>query len=1099
MNGELAKELNNPKAVWNKLGIENEITRDAIIEASAGTGKTYTLQRIVLKLLTEKKVDSIKNVLLVTYTDKAAGELKDRIRNILEKAGLLPLDFDEVSICTIHSFCNELLQEYAFENRVPMEMDVGVSDKALIRSAIRKALKSNRFKDEFGCDFSTLMESGMFKNAEALLSSVDKRWRKGHLDMPTAKAGKVSKQIAKQQAQAKLINGLLDVAESIFTAMKSEQSSLSFDDMIARVDDIVSYEYEKSSSALLDSIRRKYRIVLIDEFQDTDDRQWRIFKKIFSYRNNVIDDGPHPHNGFLISVGDPKQAIYSFRGADIKTYLDAKEYIIDLNHGQSRQSLDTTYRSRPELVNAFNKIFAPGNGWFDGMSEGGGEITYESVNPPPEDNNKFCELKYPHGAESPVELLESLPWRLPDPDNYRSGYGNQSICLPVFMRNAALEMKRLVGLGDDAYTTVDPETREVNKHCFKYSDICVLVRGKTDAEIAKRILSEAKVPFLHYKEQGIFDTVEAESLIALFDYLAAPGRRGRIEALMLSPLFSVCPSELKPFLRSGDASINKLMDFWQELAAEREWNRLFESVMNDTLLAKPKADDFGFDRRWAIVRQILDRLLETCARTAQTTSEFAEKLRSWRKSERRAEEEGMLRKRESDADRVQIMTMHASKGLEFKVVFVAWGFSALAHMAEEGEKEKVMREEKRLLYVALTRAEHKIYLPWSRWAKHQRISKGESCCEVGIGSVGSGLLSSNGFLAKGIEAYFGSFDAAEKAVKNAVNFESMASGEPSSAKVEEARFIEPKEIKVYDIPLYSKFLKLQYDSYSSLLHHSHTQSAQSSFRKNDSSTTNEAVEVRSLLPKGARSGDVFHEIMETLCVNDDTHALGFQSVGNAVFEELIKEADEDQSIFLGLIRHVLHKHGINNSESCDKKDSTVLTLARMAWNVLNTPINIGMKTFFLKDVPLENRKAEIEFVIDEKLLFGEQLPLLGERERDGVLNGKIDLLVRIGDVYYIVDWKTNTLVDYSNVSLESAMKDSGYDLQYKLYSLAVRQWLGEDAVGGVAYLFVRGGEWEGMQSGVYVPSIEEISSESCRKAVFDALLNGAKNENIEES
>jgi exodeoxyribonuclease V beta subunit len=124
---------------------------------------------------------------------------------------------------------------------------------------------------------------------------------------------------------------------------------------------------------------------------------------------------------------------------------------------------------------------------------------------------------------------------------------------------------------------------------------------------------------------------------------------------------------------------------------------------------------------------------------------------------------------------------------------------------------------------------------------------------------------------------------------------------------------------------------------------------------------------------------------------------------------------------------------------------------------------------------------------------------LGERERDGVLNGKIDLLVRIGNVYYIVDWKTNTLVDYSNVSLESAMKDSGYDLQYKLYSLAVRQWLGEDAVGGVAYLFVRGGECEGMQSGVYVPSIEEISSESCRKAVLDALLNGAKNENIEES
>ena len=108
----IAKRLGDKDSVWNKLLYD----RDGIIEASAGTGKTFALQSIVLKLVsnTDHPVD-VKNILLVTFTEKAAGELKDRIRAILEEAGVLPADFDETTICTIHSFCRELLSEYAFE------------------------------------------------------------------------------------------------------------------------------------------------------------------------------------------------------------------------------------------------------------------------------------------------------------------------------------------------------------------------------------------------------------------------------------------------------------------------------------------------------------------------------------------------------------------------------------------------------------------------------------------------------------------------------------------------------------------------------------------------------------------------------------------------------------------------------------------------------------------------------------------------------------------------------------------------------------------------------------------------------------------------
>ena len=126
-------------------------TKDAIIEASAGTGKTYTLQSIVLKLLLEKTIESVKNLLLVTYTEKAAGELKDKIRTVLEEAGCLPADFDEVTICTIHSFCRSLLTEYAFENRVPMQVEIGGSDKDLIHRAVRTTLQGAEFTARYGC------------------------------------------------------------------------------------------------------------------------------------------------------------------------------------------------------------------------------------------------------------------------------------------------------------------------------------------------------------------------------------------------------------------------------------------------------------------------------------------------------------------------------------------------------------------------------------------------------------------------------------------------------------------------------------------------------------------------------------------------------------------------------------------------------------------------------------------------------------------------------------------------------------------------------------------------------------------------------------
>ena len=1115
------------KVVRERLGERNELgllcdqgfvcnridySHDAIIEASAGTGKTYTLQSIVLKLVLEKKIDSVKNLLLVTYTEKAAGELKDRIRKILEEADCLPSDFDEVTICTIHSFCRSLLTEYAFENRVPMEAEICASDKTLVHQAVLEALHSEEYRKAQGPQFVELMtEAGM--TAEKLVAEVEKRFTS------TDPLSELVKK--KRDSKAILINVLRPIAQRLFKENKTATSTMTFDDLVERAHEVIvgEAELEKSGekSALLESIRRKYRIALVDEFQDTDRKQWEIFSSIFSHHVNLLAEGPAPRQGVLLVVGDPKQAIYSFRGADIGAYLSAK---LEITGGDDEkvQKLNTTFRSSPELVDAFNRIFGmkvePDHSWFEDMKENAGSIGYKNVDPPPNGTEKFHQIDYASDFGEPVELLESLPGEQQAPAYWSSGYGNKSRCLPVFLRNAAKEMKRL-RLLTPAYVTVDPRTGERKERSFSYGDMCVLVYGHADADKAREILAEEEVPFSVYKEQGIYASAEAEALLALFDFLAAPSRRGRLEALLLTPLFGYRPDQLEARLEQEDHDFARRLSVWQELIAKKEWSRFFEGVMNDTLLAHPRNDDADFDRRWSATRQILDRLLEQVGRKAQTIDEFADVLRSWRQNDLLAGEDGALRRKESEADCVQIMTMHVSKGLEFPVVFVAWGFGELAYGVDKDGKEAAIRESKRLLYVALTRAEHKLYLPWSEWAQHRRKKQNKAgelvgeWDETGIGSVGSALLIPNaqnatqsqknpdlGFLARGIRACFGGDDAAKAAVVQvSKRAKTVKANDKAQDDGTENGAVAEKDVTLYELD--AKALarqRVENDSYSSV--HRKSKKATEPVdvdARGDETHVEIATQKRepTLLPRTSVSGDVFHEIMETLCNNDDSDGktLGFCTVGKAEFGTLVQD---DRSPLLSLVGKAMRRHQIASQRN-EQGDTTERVLARMVWRALNVPIKIGGREIKLKDIDASNRRAETEFVANRALVLGAELPPDGDPQRDSAFNGKIDLLIRPegrdGPVY-ILDWKTNSLPDYGPETLESAMTASDYHLQYQFYSQAVRYWLCGAELGGVAYLFARSGEksvgLEG-ETGVFVADAASISQESCRTAIEEAL------------
>ena len=823
--------------IWDRLDYQ----KNAVIEASAGTGKTYALEHVVRKLVVENGYD-IRNILLVTFTEKAAGELKERIRKMLdgtESAAHL----DEATICTIHAFCREVLADYPFESGMSMGMEVGGSDDALYRKAVHSVLSSDEFKTAYADKFALRMEywkaegdaegladaavvclrrvaaaenidewekafaeakakvgAGELENAIRALPGWDEggpgayaiahtsggttfrnnsKWNITHqvffsqLDehlkvvlngesTPAAimesldfiASGKVDfelhkwdgvsvdevfceregftaysvvKDLAAVKADVlrnEIIHEIVRRAYPEFFRLKARSSVVTFDDLIKETARLVKAatgpDANDGQRRFADRMRDRYRLALVDEFQDTDAKQWAIFKDLFA------------SVGHLIVVGDPKQAIYGWRGADLATYLKAKKEIID--NGGQLETLDTMFRSTSEMVDDFNVMFR--SGWFKGMAEDGLSIDYSNVRFPTEHiPEKVGGFAYPMG-EHAVEWLES------------------AMGLQQFALNASDEMIRLHKTWGDR---------------MAWDKMCVLVRSHDDGLTLQRQMVAKGIPCRVYKEPGLFASIEAEAIVALFDYLSLPRSLGNLSALLLTPLFGYAPENIVERLTEGDAWFDRLCACWQGYAEKRDWIHLFESVLRNT---EAKSSIAGY-------RQIFDYLLQNNGR-ASSLAELAEVLRGLRKGDLNAGENGNIRNKASEGSAVQIMTMHASKGLEFNAVFVAGGFSGCA---TDGET-------KRLFYVALTRACFKLYLPWS-------------ADEITVAKKGSAL---KGYLKKAILAVCGTDvksrfrDPGEQGV-----VEDVGSEKPHNVELPPSRGM--------------KGWRFKWDSFSSMNHH----------------------------------------------------------------------------------------------------------------------------------------------------------------------------------------------------------------------------------------------------------------------------------------
>ncbi|HEY0839893.1 MAG TPA: UvrD-helicase domain-containing protein, partial [Vulgatibacter sp.] len=400
--------------------------RHVVVEASAGTGKTYTLEHLVVDLILTTDV-TIAQVLVVTFTERATGELRQRVRAILQRlldlrkddpnAAGLPDDacwilddqararleralrqFDTATISTIHGFCRRILTEHAFANQ-RLFAERNVDGREAFASAFRDTVREVLAVDpacrpiletwlaNWNVDqLEALLYEATRERAE-LLPALDDAWVDpgGAEEGPARDLAAIDADVVRLESLA--VQRFLPLVVERLERRKREQGLFDFDDMLGLVRRSLSGEHGEALARIL---RGRYAVALIDEFQDTDEVQWEIFRRVFF-------DGAGDTR--LYVIGDPKQAIYRFRGADVETYLSAKAEI--LGAGGARVALLDNYRSTRSLIDAYNSILDQGAPEPFFTSEG---IDYAE---PVACGNRDLRLMGPGGEEAaPVHVFE---------------------------------------------------------------------------------------------------------------------------------------------------------------------------------------------------------------------------------------------------------------------------------------------------------------------------------------------------------------------------------------------------------------------------------------------------------------------------------------------------------------------------------------------------------------------------------------------------------------------------------------------------------------------------------------------------------------------
>jgi exodeoxyribonuclease V beta subunit len=778
-----------------------------------------------------------------------------------------------------------------------------------------------------------------------------------------------------------------------------------------------------AGSVLLEALRRRYRHALIDEFQDTDDVQWSIFQRIF-----VESGGSHA----LTVIGDPKQAIYGFRGADVQAYLGARQALQAA--GGSCLVLDRNFRSTAGIIAATNLIFDQSADFF--RREGG--ITYDE---PVRCGRADLHLVDPANA-APVVVF---------------GLETQESSLRAPQARAAVQ----AAIVDELRVLLDPaRPLRLGGHdgdrTLKARDVFILTFTNAESHAIGRALGAAAIPYAFYKQGDLFKSGEAAEILALLRAIAEPEDRNlRVQAL-LTGFFDLDVTGAAACLDLGLAApqVGLLLHF-ATLAQQGDIPGLFASLIDDSGIVRREVFAHASERSLTNLTHVLELLQAEWARSHAPLPELADLLDAFIRGTRNPPgREGDLQRLETDKDAVQILTVHKAKGLEADVVFLYGGTGEKAakpvQVLHDGGKRVLQvgrlddagkrlvelekqDERSRLLYVALTRARYRLYLPHYP-PEFGKLKGPYQRANLRLDSI---LGERN----ERSQPHFGVRPCPTDALHGRTADFAEASWRTALLPDALVPAREPDDLAAIETSRGGFVVT----SYTAVKHARGGYAAVDTGLRMAGELALEPTGGDEVLPGGAETGIFLHDILATVALADLAERPSFS-------DWFAKPASAR------MLEKLCRRH---------TRPASHLPLAgRLVHRAYTTPVRLGDTVIAgLASAKVALREVEFLFPIPERAH-----PLLAQSREGraawnverGVVKGFVDLLFEHEGRVFVCDWKSDSLPRFDPETLARHCEEN-YDVQTRIYAIATLRQCGISTAddyarrfGGVAFCFLRG-------------------------------------------